>query len=180
MPASFSYERLNPQLAQRLSRIKAFLLDVDGVLTDSAIRLTPDGLQQKVFTMMDTESIRAAQEVGVQFGIITGGSSQIVIDRARDLDIHDIYHGVYDKGASYEDFKALYDLADENIAFMGDGVFDVPVLRQVGFAATPANGHPSAKMVAHFVSRYRGGEGAVREVLAMLVYVLKLDSELLG
>lgn len=173
MHSTPDHDRLNPQLAQRLSRITAFLLDVDGVLTDSAIRLTPDGLQDKVFTMMDTDSIRAAQAIGVHFGIITGGSSQLVIDRARELNIHDIYHGVYDKGESYDDFKQLYDLQDEQIAFMGDGVFDVPVLRKVGFAATPANGHASAKMASHFVSRFRGGEGAVREVLALLVRVHK-------
>jgi len=173
MHSTPDHDRLNPQLAKRLSRITAFLLDVDGVLTDSAIRLTPDGLQDKVFTMMDTESIRAAQAIGVHFGIITGGSSQLVLDRARELDIHDIYHGVYDKGESYDDFKQLYDLQDEQIAFMGDGIFDVPVLRKVGFAATPANGHSSAKMAAHFVSRFRGGEGAVREVLNLLVRVHK-------
>ncbi len=178
MHSTPTHDRLNPQLAQRLARIKAFLLDVDGVLTDSAIRLTPDGLQHKVFTMMDTDSIRAAQEVGVHFGIITGGTSQLVIDRARELDIHDIYHGVYDKGESYEDFKQLYELRDEQIAFMGDGIFDLPVLKQVGFAATPANAHACAKMAAHFVSRYRGGEGAVREVLNMLVRVQKENREI--
>ncbi len=168
-------DRLNPQLAKRLGRITAFLLDVDGVLTDSAIRLSPDGLQHKVFTMMDTNSIRAAQDLGVRFGIITGGTSELVLQRARELDINDIYHGVYDKGESYEDFKKLHNLEDEQIAFMGDGVFDVPVLRKVGFAATPANGHASAKMAAHFVSRFRGGEGAVREVLNLLVRVQKAN-----
>jgi 3-deoxy-D-manno-octulosonate 8-phosphate phosphatase (KDO 8-P phosphatase) len=168
-------DRLNPQLAKRLSRITAFLLDVDGVLTDSAIRLSPDGLQHKVFTMMDTNSIRAAQDLGVRFGIITGGTSELVLQRARELDINDIYHGVYDKGESYEDFKKLHNLEDEQIAFMGDGVFDVAVLRKVGFAATPANGHASAKMAAHFVSRFRGGEGAVREVLNLLVRVQKAN-----
>lgn len=171
MHSSHAPHRINPQIAERLLRIKAFLLDVDGVLTDSAIRLTADGLQHKVFTMMDTDSIRAAQAIGVHFGIITGGTSEMVIQRAKELNIHDIYHGVYDKGESYEDFKQLYELTDEQIAFMGDGVFDIPVLRQVGFAAAPANAHSSAKMAAHFVSRFRGGEGAVREVLNMLVHV---------
>jgi 3-deoxy-D-manno-octulosonate 8-phosphate phosphatase (KDO 8-P phosphatase) len=178
MHSSHTHQPINPQIAARLLRIKAFLLDVDGVLTDSAIRLTADGLQHKVFTMMDTDSIRAAQDIGVRFGIITGGTSALVIQRAKELNIHDIYHGVYDKGESYEDFKQLYELEDEQIAFMGDGVFDIPVLRQVGFAATPANAHASAKMAAHFVSRFRGGEGAVREVLNMLVGVQKGNGEI--
>jgi len=170
------FNALNPQLVSRLSQIKAFLLDVDGVLTDSAATLPPDGLQAKVFNMMDTDSIRSAQAIGIRFGIITGGSSELILQRARELNIQDIYHGEYDKTKSYEDFKTRYELEDEHIAFMGDGMLDVSVLKKVGFAATPANGHPSAKMASHFVSRFRGGEGAVREVLALLVQIRSVFS----
>ncbi len=168
---AFPSASINPQLFNRLSSIKAFLLDVDGVLTDDAVRLTPDGIETKVFNMMDTESIRAAQKNGVHIGIITSHASEAVLARARELDIHDIYHGSYDKAEAYREFKDLYDFTDEEVAFMGDGILDLGVLKQVGFAATPANGHPSARMAAHFVSRHRGGHGAVREVLTMLVQV---------
>ena len=169
--SAFSSPSFNPQLFARLSRIKAFLLDVDGVLTDDAIRLTPDGIETKVFNMMDTDSIRAAQKNGVHIGIITSHASEAVLTRARELDIHDVYHGSYDKAEAYREFKELYDFSDEEVAFMGDGILDLGVLKQVGFAATPSNGHPSARMAAHFVSRYRGGHGAVREVLNLLVQV---------
>lgn len=162
---------INPQLFSRLSRIRAFLLDVDGVLTDDTVRLTPDGIETRVFNVMDTESIRAAQKNGVHLGIITSHASEIVLTRARELNIHDVYHGSYDKAEAYGEFKELYDFADEEIAYMGDGILDLGVLKQVGFAATPSNGHPSARMAAHFVSRYRGGHGAVREVLNLLVQV---------
>jgi 3-deoxy-D-manno-octulosonate 8-phosphate phosphatase (KDO 8-P phosphatase) len=162
---------INPQLARRLHLVKAFLLDVDGVLTDGAVTLTPEGLQTRVFQMMDTDSIQAAQAIGVHFGILTTHASESILTRARELNIHDVYHGMYDKAEAYEDFKSLYELEDEQIAFMGDGILDLTVLRQVGFAATPSNAHPSARMAAHFVSRYRGGHGAVREVLNMLVAV---------
>lgn len=162
---------INPQLAQRLRLVKAFLLDVDGVLTDGAATLTPDGLETRVFHMIDTASIQAAQAVGVQIGLLTMHVSASVLARARELNIHDVYHGMVDKAEAYDDFKSLYELEDEHIAFMGDGVFDLTVLRQVGFAATPADAHPSARMAAHFVSRYPGGHGAVREVLNMLVSV---------
>jgi len=167
---------LNPRLFARLRRIKAFLLDVDGVLTDAAIRLTPDGLETRVFNMMDTESIRAAQACGVRIGIITAHAADVVLQRARELDIQDMYHGSYDKVEAYEEFKQLYDLTDEDVAFMGDGILDLGVLRQVGFAATPSNAHPSARMAAHFVSHYRGGHGAVREVLNLLVQVRKTQN----
>lgn len=162
---------MNPQLLKRLRRIKAFLLDVDGVLTDDAVRLGPDGLETKVFSVMDTDSIKAAQESGVHFGIITTHASEVVLRRAKELNIHDVYHGSYDKLDAYREFKELYDFDDEDVAFMGDGILDLGVLKLVGFAATPSNGHPSARMAAHFVSRFRGGHGAVREVLTMLVQV---------
>ncbi len=161
--------QMNPQINRRLQRIEAFLLDVDGVLTDGAIRLTPDGLQTRVFQMMDTDSIEAAQALGVHFGIITTHAPEAVLERARELNIHDIYHGMYDKAEAYDEFKTLYELENEQIAFMGDGILDLSVLRQVGFAATPSDAHPSARMVAHYVSRHRGGHGAVREVLTLLV-----------
>ena len=83
---------------------------------------------------------------------------------------------MYDKSEPYADFKMTYELEDAHIAFMGDGIFDVPVLKKVGFAAAPANAHPSARMAAHYVSRYRGGEGAVREVLGMLLRVQGEDN----
>ena len=166
-----SVKELNPQIVRRLSRIKAFLLDVDGVLTDGSVAMTDYGIENRVITMMDAESIKAAQDIGVQFGIITTHASDIVIARAKEVGIHDIYHGMYDKAEAYVEFKKLYELQDEEIAFMGDGILDLSVLKRVGFAATPSNAHGAARMAAHYVSRYRGGYGAVREVLTMLVRV---------
>lgn len=166
-----SVKELNPQIVRRLSRIQAFLLDVDGVLTDGSIAMSDYGIENRVITMMDAESIRAAQDIGIRFGIITTHASDLVIGRAREVGIHDIYHGMYDKADAYVEFRQLYALQDEQIAFMGDGILDVSVLKRVGFAATPSNAHAAARMAAHYVSRYRGGYGAVREVLTMLVRV---------
>ena len=157
---------LNPQLTRRLRKLRAFLLDVDGVLTDGSITVTSDGIQDKVIKVMDAESIQAAQAIGVQFGIITSSASDTVLKRAKELNITDIYQGSYDKADAYEEFKHTYEFTDEQVAYMGDGILDVSVLKQVGFAATPSDAHPSARMAAHFVSRHRGGYGAVREVLA--------------
>lgn len=162
---------MNPQLTRRLRKIRAFLLDVDGVLTDGSIHVSSDGIQDKVINVMDAESIRSAQTVGVQFGIITSSASNVILKRAEELSITDVYQGSYDKADAYEEFKHAYEFTDEQVAYMGDGILDVSVLKQVGFAATPADAHPSARMAAHFVSHHRGGDGAVREVLAMLVQV---------
>lgn len=168
---------LNPQVVRRLSRIKAFLLDVDGVLTDSSAAITEDGIEDRVFTIMDADSIQTAQRMGIRIGLITSYASDLVISRARELGIQDIYHGMFDKNEAYREFKALYELDDESIAYMGDGILDVSVLKSVGFAATPSNAHVSAKMAAHYISRYRGGYGAVREVLTMLIRVQAGDDE---
>jgi 3-deoxy-D-manno-octulosonate 8-phosphate phosphatase (KDO 8-P phosphatase) len=162
---------INPQLATRLRRIRAFLLDVDGVLTDGSVVMTHDGIESKMIHMMDAESIRAAQSAGVHFGIITSSASDVILKRAHELNINDVYHGSYDKSEAYAEFKDLYGFEDEEIAFMGDGILDLSVLKQVGFAATPSDAHASARMSAHYVSRYRGGYGAVREVLNLLVRV---------
>lgn len=165
-----SVKELNPQLVRRLSRIRAFLLDVDGVLTDTEAS-GAGRIEDRVINMMDADSIRSVQHIGVRVGILTAQANALVLSRARELAITDIYHGSFDKAAAYTDFKNLYQLKDEEIAFMGDGVLDLTVLKLVGFASTPANGHVTAKMAAHYVSRYRGGYGAVREVLTMLVRV---------
>ncbi len=170
-------KELNPQIVRRLTGIKAFLLDVDGVLTDGSITVTPDGIEDRVFTLMDAEGIRAAQRIGIRIGIITTHASDLVIMRARELDITDIYHGMFDKVEAYKDFRELYELEDASIAYMGDGILDVGVLKRVGFAATPSNAHVTAKMAAHYVSRYRGGYGAVREVLTMLLRVKTGDDD---
>jgi 3-deoxy-D-manno-octulosonate 8-phosphate phosphatase (KDO 8-P phosphatase) len=172
-----SVSELNPQLVHRLSRIRAFLLDVDGVLTATGSAGT-NGLEDRVINMMDADSIRAVQRIGVRVGILTTEANEFLLDRARELDITDIYHGTFDKAHAYTDFKKQYRLEDEDIAFMGDGVLDLSVLKCVGFATTPANGHVTAKMAAHYVSRYRGGYGAVREVLTMLVRVQTGDESM--
>ncbi|MFZ1730971.1 MAG: HAD hydrolase family protein [Bacteroidota bacterium] len=172
-----SVKEINPHVVDRLLRIKAFLLDVDGVLTDGSVTITENGLDNRVFTVMDAESIQTAQRIGIRIGIITTHASDLVLHRARELGIHDIYHGMFDKTEAYKEFKALYQLKDESIAYMGDGILDVSVLKSVGFAATPSNAHISARMAAHYVSHYRGGYGAVREVLMMLVRVRSGDDE---
>lgn len=171
-------KELNPQLIRRLGRVKAFLLDVDGVLTDGSVTITDNGIEHRVINMMDADSIRACQRAGVQFGILTTHASDVVLSRAKEVGIHDVYHGMIDKAEAYTDFRDLYQLRDEDIAFMGDGILDVSVLRQVGFAAAPANAHPSARLAAHYVSRYRGGYGAVREVLTLLLRVLESEDEI--
>jgi 3-deoxy-D-manno-octulosonate 8-phosphate phosphatase (KDO 8-P phosphatase) len=153
----------------RLRALRAFLFDVDGVLTDGALTFTSEGFETKSFHVADVHAIRQLQEKGIRVGIITGHQSKIVELRARELAITDVYQGSLNKLGPYEEFKALYGFTDGDVAFMADGVFDISVLKKVGFAATPSNAHASVKHASHYVATLAGGHGAVREVVDLLL-----------
>jgi 3-deoxy-D-manno-octulosonate 8-phosphate phosphatase (KDO 8-P phosphatase) len=161
----------SPELLRKLRDIKAFLLDVDGVLTDGKLTYISNGSEAKTFHVQDGQGIKLAQECGIRFGIITGHTSEVITRRAKELDIHDVFQGSLNKINAYEEFKNLHGLADEEIAYMGDDVLDLTVLKKAGLAFAPANAHGSVKMCADYVSKLRGGQGAVREVIDMLLQV---------
>jgi len=167
---------LTPQLRERLQCIKAFLLDVDGVLTKNISSISPAEFEAKTIIVMDEFGIRSAQKRGIRIGIITGGNSTSISTRARELDIHDLYEGALNKLEPYEHFKSLHGLTDEEIAYIGDGILDLPVLRKVGFSATPLNAHPSVKIAVHYVASRAGGYGAVREVLDLLLQAKEIPN----
>jgi len=169
-----------PELSERRGRIKGILLDVDGVLTANGVVRTSAGIQRGVFDALDEDGIVQVQRSGVLVGIITGGDSNVVRDRAHFLGIHDIYTGALQKMPAYDEFRTMYNLRDNEVAFMGDSVLDLPVLRQVGFAATPGDGHPSVKLAAHYVARRKGGCGAVREVLDLLMLAREKENSRLS
>lgn len=161
--------RILARHSERLSRLKAFLLDVDGVLTDGGITYSAAGIESKTFHVRDGHGIRAAQDAGIRIGIITGRASEVVALRARELRITDLYQGVLNKIEPYEEFKSLYGLKDEEIGYMGDDVLDLPVIKNVGFSACPKNAHSSVRIAVHCVSHHVGGQGAVREMLDLVL-----------
>jgi 3-deoxy-D-manno-octulosonate 8-phosphate phosphatase (KDO 8-P phosphatase) len=156
-------------LLERLRLLRAFLFDVDGVLSDTNATFTSPGFETKAFNVHDGHAIKLAQEHGLRIGIITAHQSQAVVRHARELAIADVYQGHLDKQRPFEEFKTLHALEDCDIGYMGDDILDLSVLTRVGFAATPADAHPSVRMAAHFVSTLRGGHGAVREVLELVL-----------
>ncbi|NOY05340.1 MAG: HAD hydrolase family protein [Chlorobi bacterium] len=154
---------------KKLREIRAIFLDVDGVLTDGSIVYTSDGAELKAFHVQDGLGIRLAMEKGLRVGLITGRSSEVVERRARELGITDLYQGSLDKASVLDEIEAVYDLTDEQVAYMGDDILDLPVLRRVGFSAAPANAHPAVLQAVDFVTQKTGGNGAVRE---MIDYIL--------
>lgn len=148
----------------KLKQIKMLLLDVDGVMTDGGIIWDAKGTEIKVFNVKDGHGIKLLQRAGIQVGIITGRTSLVVDLRAKELGIEFVYQGALKKLESYCDIKQRTGLADHEIAYMGDDVIDVPVMRRVGFAAAPADAMPEVRELVDYVSPLNGGRGAVRDL----------------
>jgi 3-deoxy-D-manno-octulosonate 8-phosphate phosphatase (KDO 8-P phosphatase) len=153
----------------RLMQIRLLLLDVDGVMTDGRIVYDNNGVETKAFDVKDGHGIKLLQRVGIQVGIITGRQSQVVEVRARELGIDILFQGVKDKSVPYLDLLKTLNLRDAEVAYMGDDVVDLPILRRVGFAATVADSVAEVRPFVHYVTTRPGGRGAVREVCDLLL-----------
>lgn len=156
-------------MEEKLKKIKLLILDVDGVLTDGRIIFDSNGIESKFFNVKDGHGIKMLQRCGIEVGIISGRESVVVTNRAIELGIGQVYQKSLDKMVPYRQMLEATGLTDEEVAFMGDDVIDIPILRRVGFAAAPADAVAEVLPFAHFVSRNRGGWGAVREVCDMLL-----------
>jgi len=145
--------------------IKAVALDVDGVLTDGTFWWGPDGTEFKRFSFADVMGISLARKAGLVFALISGEESPLVDRFAKKMKIDHVYKGCKDKATALRAFAAATQLELIEICFMGDDVNDLSALRIAGVAAAPANAHPEVRAVATRVTRQRGGDGAVRELL---------------
>ncbi|TCV80083.1 3-deoxy-manno-octulosonate-8-phosphatase KdsC [Sulfurirhabdus autotrophica] len=153
----------------RAKQIKLVIFDVDGVMTDGSLYLTDDGQELKAFNSLDGHGMKMLKRSGVDLAIITGRTSKLVLHRAKNLGIEHIYQGVENKVEAYEHLIDALQLAPENVAYMGDDVVDLPVMRRCGLALCVANGHQLAKQHAHFVTKLAGGHGAVREICELMM-----------
>jgi len=156
-------------MEEKLKKIKLLILDVDGVLTDGRIIFDSNGIESKFFNVKDGHGIKMLQRSGIEVGIISGRESQVVYNRAVELGINQVYQKSLDKLVPYRQMLEATGLTDEQVAFMGDDVIDIPLLKRVGFAAAPADAVDEVFPFAHFVSKNRGGWGAVREVCDLLL-----------
>ncbi len=153
----------------RAKQVQILLLDVDGVLTDGTIIYTHDGGESKGFNTKDGFGLRILQEAGVGVGLITARSSASVSRRAADLKMKYVVQGTNNKMQAYEDILLKSGLRPEQTAYMGDDWLDLPLLKRVGLAATPANGMAEVRRQVHFVTSRPGGHGAVREVCDLIL-----------
>lgn len=156
-------------MRERLRRIRLLLLDVDGVLTDGSIIYDAQGIETKAFDVKDGHGLKLLQRSGVQVGIITGRQSEVVNIRARELGIEIVYQGAKDKLVPFEEILQNLQLAADEVAYMGDDLPDLPVLRRAGWAVAPADAVAEIKPYVHYVTSRPGGRGAVREVCDLLL-----------
>ena len=160
---------VSEEVVERARKIRLVLMDVDGVLTDSRIYMFSDGTEGRAFSTRDGHGIRMGQRGGLMFGILSGRESRVVIDRAEQLYITEIHQGIFDKNERYAEILERFQLSDEAVCFIGDDLVDVPVMRRVGLAVAPAGSEEGVIQVAHWVTRRSGGQGAVREVVDLLL-----------
>ena len=157
------------KIRRRAQRIKLLLLDVDGVMTDGGIVMNHKGEEIKRFDVRDGHGIRLLMSAGIQVGLVTGRSSRVVTHRARDLGIRLVYQKAYNKLVAYQKIKTKTGLSDPEIAYVGDDIVDLPVLRRVGLAMAVKDAEENVKGAVHYVTKQRGGRGAVREVVELLL-----------
>lgn len=154
---------------ERASRVRLILLDVDGVLTDGLIYMGAGGEEGRTFHARDGQGIRVGQRAGLLFAILSGRESRVVSERAEELYITEVHQGVQDKGECLTEMLERLKLEPEAVCFVGDDLSDLPVLRRVGLAAAPADAIAEVRDVAHYVAERRGGRGAVREVVDLVL-----------
>jgi 3-deoxy-D-manno-octulosonate 8-phosphate phosphatase (KDO 8-P phosphatase) len=153
----------------RAGRVKMVLMDVDGTLTDGTLAVLPDGEEIKTYNVRDGMGVLLAQLAGLKLGIITGKISKGLEKRAERLKITEIYQGIIDKKKVLDAILEKNRLTPEDVAYIGDDLGDLEVIRSVGFSAAVADAHPIVKKSAHYVCKKKGGSGAFREFIEYII-----------
>ena len=156
-------------MKERLQKIKMLLLDVDGILTDGRIIYSSDGSETKAFDVKDGHGLKMIQRAGIEVGIITGRKSSVVERRAKELGISILYQGAKDKLVPFREILEHHSIGEDEIAYVGDDIVDLPILLRVGFAATVADALPEVKQRVHYVTDRKGGKAAVREICDLIL-----------
>jgi 3-deoxy-D-manno-octulosonate 8-phosphate phosphatase (KDO 8-P phosphatase) len=172
-PAWRNTSKIPAGLARRAKKIRVILMDVDGVLTDGRIWLFSrrDGTASEIkgFSAYDGAGLKLARAAGIRTGVITGRESSAVSQRARECEIEFVYMKRATKLVAYEEILQTTGASDAEVAYIGDDLPDLTVLERVGLAAAVANAAPEVKRAAHYVTARSGGDGAVREVIELIV-----------
>lgn len=158
-------------LNAQAKKIKLVILDVDGVLTDGRLIYDNNGDEYKAFSSKDGLGIRLLQNAGIKAALLTGRKSDLVRHRAKNLDIDEslVYQGFHDKRIAYNEIKQTTGLQDNEIAYIGDDLIDLPVMSQVGLPIAVNDADPFVQKQAHWTTQTKGGRGAVREACELIL-----------
>ena len=157
------------EVERRAARVRLLLLDCDGVLTDGRITLDADGDEQKSFHTRDGHGLVLLHRAGLQSGIISGRTSGAVVRRARDLGIAHVRQGTHNKLVEFAEVLAAAGVTEQEVAFVGDDVTDIPLMRRSVLAVAVADASDETRAAAHYVTSLPGGFGAVREVCELIL-----------
>ena len=166
----------------KAKKVKLIIMDVDGTLTDGGVYIGESGELFKPFHCRDGFGINLARRAGMEIAIITGRVSKQLLVRAQELQLNPeaILQGHLDKREAYIELKNKFNLADEDIAYIGDDINDLPIMMQVGFTGTVANAVTEVKNRVCVVSDFNGGQGAVREIIEFILKAKGLWNDIIS
>lgn len=175
--------RMTDPVTERAARIKLLLMDVDGVLTDGKLFYVPDAdgrmTETKGFNAQDGIALQWLEWKGIQTGVISGRVSPATEERARQVKMTYVYQGHIEKVPILEEILSKAGIDSSAVAYVGDDLTDVVIMRRVGLAIAPANAREEVKGAAHWVTRASGGDGAVREAIELIMKAQGLWEEIL-
>jgi len=165
--------KISPALRKRAAQIKVILMDVDGTMTDGGVTLLSqaDGsaLEIKTFDAHDGQGLTLAQTAGLRTGCITGRESPALLRRAHEMKMEFIYMKRALKMPAYEEILEKAGVSDAEVAYIGDDLPDIPLLRRTGLAVAVGDAMPEVKKAAHYTTKARAGHGAVREAVELIL-----------
>jgi len=171
--------RATSEIDRKASHIKLLLMDCDGVLTDGRITLLEHGDEQKSFHTRDGHGLVLLHRAGLHSGIISGRTSSLVERRATELGMSYVRQGTFDKVRDFEELIAEAKISEREVAFIGDDVTDIPLMRHSELAVAVADAVEEVRNAAHYVTKLPGGFGAVREVCELILKAQGRWSELM-
>lgn len=168
-----SYQQIDEELFDKFKLIKLVISDVDGVLSDGKIYLTEQGDEIKSFNAKDGCGIVSLSSCEVDFAVITGRTSNLLLKRMNNLKVKYVYQGYSDKIVAYENLMKKLNLTDEEVLYIGDDIIDIPLMNRVGIGIAVSDAHPFVKRSADLVTVNIGGNGAVREITDIILQANK-------
>lgn len=154
---------------EKLNEIKAFIFDVDGVLSANCVPLDNDGELIRMLNVKDGYALNLATKLGYPVAIISGGKSEAVRKCLDFLGVQKVYLSAYDKKVEFNDFLTLYNLKADEVIYMGDDIPDYEVMKMSGLATAPLDAAPEIKAIAHYVSDKKSGEGCARDIIEQVL-----------